>query len=96
MTRSLLSLVHGKIVDSNDDVVVLDMKELSAERFRFWCGLTLAISSCFFIGASFIVKKKALQRLNATGGVRAGSGGYGYLTDWLWWSGLLSSNAFRS
>ncbi|KAA8538617.1 hypothetical protein F0562_028189 [Nyssa sinensis] len=34
-------------------------------------GLVLALSSSFFIGASFIVKKKGLNKAGATG-VRAG------------------------
>ena len=55
----------------------------------FYIGLTLAISSTIFIGASFIVKKVALARLAARG-VRSSDGGYGYLTDWVWWLGFLS------
>lgn len=35
-------------------------------------GLVLALSSSFFIGASFIVKKKGLKRAGSSG-VRAGS-----------------------
>ncbi|KAK6945457.1 Magnesium transporter NIPA [Dillenia turbinata] len=35
-------------------------------------GLVLALSSSFFIGASFIVKKKGLKKAGASG-VRAGS-----------------------
>jgi len=56
---------------------------------NFYIGLTLAISSTIFIGASFIVKKIALQRLAASG-VRASDGGYAYLYDWVWWCGMLS------
>ena len=78
----------------------------------FYIGLTLALLSSFFIGSSFILKKKGLLRLcssaNSNGGggaddsynsmsgkktkmLRAGQGGYGYLKEWLWWSGLLTS-----
>lgn len=49
----------------------------------------LAVSSSLFIGASFIVKKKGLRRAG-TSGVRAGSGGYSYLREPLWWAGLLT------
>ncbi len=49
----------------------------------------LAVSSSFFIGTSFIVKKKGLRRAG-TSGVRAGSGGYSYLREPLWWAGLLT------
>jgi hypothetical protein len=45
-------------------------------------------------GSSFIIKKKALIRLNRTGGVRASAGGFGYLKEWIWWAGLLSSKHF--
>jgi hypothetical protein len=45
----------------------------------------------FLEGSSFIIKKKALIRLNRTGAVRAGAGGFGYLKEWIWWAGLLSS-----
>lgn len=49
----------------------------------------LAVSSSLFIGTSFIVKKKGLRRAG-TSGVRAGSGGYSYLREPLWWAGLLT------
>jgi magnesium transporter len=41
---------------------------MSADNIK---GLVLAISSSFFIGASFIVKKKGLKKAGASG-VRAG------------------------
>ena len=52
-------------------------------------GLVLASSSSAFIGSSFVVKKKGLKQAGATG-VRAGSGGYGYLKEPLWWIGMVS------
>jgi len=57
----------------------------------FYIGVGLAISSCFFIGSSFIIKKKALIRLSRYGEVRASAGGFGYLREWIWWAGLLTS-----
>jgi len=39
----------------------------------FYIGLTLAVSSSIFIGASFILKKKGLLRLAAKGTTRAGA-----------------------
>ncbi|KAL6504920.1 hypothetical protein OROHE_023678 [Orobanche hederae] len=50
-------------------------------------GFGLAVGSSAFIGSSFIVKKKGLQRAGASGS-RAGSGGYGYLLEPLWWIGM--------
>uniref|UniRef100_A0A8C2KMM3 Uncharacterized protein n=1 Tax=Cyprinus carpio TaxID=7962 RepID=A0A8C2KMM3_CYPCA len=61
-------------------------------NYNFWIGLTLAVLSAFLIGGSIILKKKALLRLASTGETRAGKGGHGYLKDWLWWGGLLTSN----
>lgn len=58
---------------------------------EFYVGLGLAVSSSFFIGSSFIIKKKALLRFSRIGGLRAGSGGYGYLKEWMWWTGLVTS-----
>ncbi|URE23630.1 hypothetical protein MUK42_17477 [Musa troglodytarum] len=52
-------------------------------------GLVLALSSSLFIGSSFIVKKKGLKRAGAHG-VRAGSGGFSYLYEPLWWVGMLT------
>ncbi|GLT44334.1 hypothetical protein SLA2020_182390 [Shorea laevis] len=52
-------------------------------------GLVLALSSSLFIGASFIVKKKGLKKAGASG-VRAGSGGYSYLVEPLWWAGMIT------
>lgn len=57
----------------------------------FYIGVGLAIFSCFFIGSSFIIKKKALIRLSRYGEVRASAGGFGYLREWIWWAGLLTS-----
>lgn len=59
---------------------------------EFYIGLGLAVSSSFFIGSSFIIKKKALIQLNRNGHLRASAGGFGYLRQWLWWAGLLTSN----
>ncbi|XP_038986979.1 probable magnesium transporter NIPA2 isoform X1 [Phoenix dactylifera] len=52
-------------------------------------GLVLALSSSAFIGSSFIFKKKGLKKAGATG-VRAGSGGYSYLYEPLWWFGMIT------
>lgn len=60
-------------------------------KTEFYIGLALAISSSFFIGSSFIIKKKALIQLNRTGNLRASAGGFGYLRQWLWWAGLVTS-----
>ncbi|CAK9155493.1 unnamed protein product [Ilex paraguariensis] len=43
-------------------------KGISSDNIK---GLVLAVSSSFFIGASFIVKKKGLKKAGASG-VRAG------------------------
>lgn len=56
-----------------------------------YVGVGLAIISSVFIGSSFIIKKVSLMRLTRTGCLRAGAGGFGYLKDWMWWSGLISS-----
>ncbi|XP_076345059.1 magnesium transporter NIPA2-like isoform X2 [Tachypleus tridentatus] len=57
---------------------------------NFYIGLSLAVSSSVFIGASFIIKKKGLLKISREGQIRAGLGGYGYLKEWLWWAGFLS------
>ena len=59
------------------------------DNTSFYIGLGLALGSTLFIGASYIVKKIALQRL-ASHGIRSSDGGYGYLLDWVWWCGMLS------
>ncbi|XP_065177658.1 magnesium transporter NIPA2-like isoform X2 [Sycon ciliatum] len=56
----------------------------------FYKGVALAVSSSAFIGASFIIKKKGLLRVGRSSDGRAGSGGYAYLREWLWWTGLLT------
>lgn len=66
-----------------------DIKKIATTR-EFYVGLLLAISSSFFIGASFIIKKKGLIRLARIGKQRAGAGGFGYLRDVVWWFGLIS------
>ena len=55
----LPSTKHGpKVGDSTDS--------------DFYKGLALALSSCLFIGTSFIVKKKGLLRVASDSGRRAG------------------------
>jgi putative uncharacterized protein (fragment) len=54
-------------------------------------GLFLALLSSLFIGSSFIIKKIGLLRLTKKGLTRAGAGGYGYLKEWVWLSGLACS-----
>ncbi|KAI4296199.1 hypothetical protein L6164_036175 [Bauhinia variegata] len=61
-------------------------KGMSSDNIK---GLCLALSSSFFIGASFIVKKKGLKKAGASG-IRAGSGGYSYLYEPLWWVGMIT------
>lgn len=46
------------------------------------------------LGASFIIKKKALVQISLGSGRRAANGGYGYLTNWLWWFGLSLSKLY--
>ncbi|WOH13486.1 hypothetical protein DCAR_0832996 [Daucus carota subsp. sativus] len=58
----------------------------SADNVR---GLVLALSSSAFIGTSFIIKKKGLMRAGASG-VGAGSGGYSYLKEPMWWAGMIT------
>ena len=53
-------------------------------------GVFLAFSSSAFIGASFVITRKALQRAAARGGKRAGDGGYAYFSEPLWWVGTLT------
>lgn len=61
----------------------------------FYIGLGLAISSSLFIGSSFIIKKKALIKLAQIDCIqRASEGGFGYLREWLWWFGVLTSKFF--
>ncbi|KAJ7968013.1 Protein of unknown function (DUF803) [Quillaja saponaria] len=61
-------------------------KGMSADNIK---GLVLALSSSFFIGVSFIVKKKGLKKAGASG-TRAGVGGYSYLYEPLWWVGMIT------
>lgn len=63
----------------------------SYDKASFFTGLALAILSTVFIGSSFIIKKKALIKINNQGNLRAGAGGFGYLREWMWWGGFISS-----
>ncbi|KAJ1634543.1 magnesium transporter NIPA-domain-containing protein, partial [Pavlovales sp. CCMP2436] len=64
----------------------IDAELLAGDNGR---GLALALFSGLLIGSSFIIKKKGLQ-LAAINGVRAGEGGYSYLKEPLWWSGMVT------
>ncbi|KAL2463376.1 putative magnesium transporter NIPA2 [Forsythia ovata] len=52
-------------------------------------GLVLAMSSSVFIGSSFIIKKKGLQKAGANGS-RASDGGHAYLLEPFWWAGMVT------
>ncbi|KAK4763079.1 hypothetical protein SAY86_008847 [Trapa natans] len=52
-------------------------------------GFILAVVSSAFIGSSFIIKKKGLQKAGSSG-PRASVGGYGYLLEPLWWIGMIT------
>ncbi|KAI9115019.1 hypothetical protein K1719_014032 [Acacia pycnantha] len=52
-------------------------------------GLVLAVSSSVFIGSSFIIKKKGLQKAGNAGN-RAASGGHAYLYEPWWWMGMIT------
>lgn len=86
MQYSTVDHDHGRHLYGGGDA---DVKELGEEGMGdAWIGVMLAASSSVFIGTSFIVKKKGLRKAGASG-VRAGSGGYSYLKEPLWWMGLL-------
>ena len=52
-------------------------------------GITLALASGFFIGSSFIFKKKGLIDTNALHG-NLGAG-HAYLKSPMWWTGMILS-----
>ncbi|XP_072953979.1 probable magnesium transporter NIPA2 [Typha angustifolia] len=52
-------------------------------------GFALALSSSAFIGSSFVIKKIGLKKA-AVSGTRAGSGGFSYLYEPLWWLGMIT------
>ncbi|XP_065669839.1 magnesium transporter NIPA2 isoform X1 [Hydra vulgaris] len=75
---------------SNTSLSTINMMATSQINYGdYYKGLALALSSCVFIGTSFIVKKKGLLRVR-TSGSRAGEGGYAYLKEWMWWIGLIT------
>ena len=74
---------------NRDDLLLETMSPPAPSEGTSTIGLALAMSSSLAIGASFIIKKKGLKRA-AVGGVRAGSGGYGYLREPMWWTGMLT------
>lgn len=53
-------------------------------------GTLLAVMSAIMIGTSFMVKKRGLQFAGSSGGLRAGSGGFSYLQQPMWWAGMLT------
>ncbi|KAJ3405893.1 hypothetical protein CcCBS67573_g05744 [Chytriomyces confervae] len=51
-------------------------------------GITLALTSAVFIGASFILKKKGLLDSNALHTATKRGDGHAYLKSMLWWTGM--------
>ncbi|XP_044755162.1 magnesium transporter NIPA2 [Coccinella septempunctata] len=60
------------------------------EDHNYLIGVILAVSSSLFIGGSYILKKLSLLKLSKSNSSRASAGGFGYLKDWIWWTGFLS------
>lgn len=89
-SASSVSISTTTLASTLNSSAASSLAELYAQT-DFYIGCGLAISSCFFIGSSFIIKKKALIRLSRHGEVRAAAGGFGYLKEWIWWAGLLTS-----
>ena len=93
MFVSGITTVLSKSLDSQGDAQLAGSSSASQDNKDFYIGLALAISSSAFIGTSFIVKKKGLLRVSRSSSSRAGSGGYAYLKEWLWWAGLITMAA---
>ena len=89
MLLSVVSSVLSKTPDT-DQAEAAESEPVAKYTRDFYIGLALAISSSAFIGTSFIIKKKGLLRVSRTSSSRAGSGGYAYLKEWLWWAGLIT------
>lgn len=83
-----------KMSTDKDRTSLNNLSELY-NKTEFYIGLSLAVCSSFFIGSSFIIKKKALIQLNRSGHLRASAGGFGYLRQWLWWAGLITSKLLK-
>ena len=82
---------YTQVFNSTDmNTVKYQNSDTASSNRDFYVGLALAVSSSIFIGMSFIVKKKGLLRVSRTSSFRAGSGGYAYLREWLWWVGLIT------
>ncbi|XP_077218031.1 putative magnesium transporter NIPA6 [Tasmannia lanceolata] len=81
MIRRVLNINEEKKIRAE-----IEMDSFSADNLK---GFILAILSSGFIGASFIIKKKGLRRA-ASSGIRAGVGGYSYLLEPLWWTGMIT------
>ncbi|CAF2943381.1 unnamed protein product [Rotaria sp. Silwood2] len=74
---------------SNFKVSTVTRLTIPINSNQFTIGVLLALASSLFIGTSFILKKKGLLKLTIyNGAIRAGSGGFGYLREFLWWAGL--------
>ncbi|XP_022788261.1 magnesium transporter NIPA2-like [Stylophora pistillata] len=90
------SLRKNSTVTSTATTVLSTLNTMTAadhadvDNRDFYTGLGLAISSSVFIGTSFIIKKKGLLKVTNSSGTRAGQGGYAYLKEWLWWSGMIT------
>ncbi|KAJ3205386.1 hypothetical protein HDU82_005230 [Entophlyctis luteolus] len=60
--------------------------QTESTTFRI-AGISLALASAAFIGASYIIKKKGLLDANAVDGKRPGTS-HGYLKSAMWWTGM--------
>ncbi|KAJ3097663.1 hypothetical protein HDU97_004690 [Phlyctochytrium planicorne] len=64
----------------------------SPDELPFWhkiVGISLALSSAFLIGASFVIKKRGLLDTNALHPTKRIGEGHNYLKSPLWWAGMI-------
>uniref|UniRef100_A0A2C9JIU6 Magnesium transporter NIPA2 n=1 Tax=Biomphalaria glabrata TaxID=6526 RepID=A0A2C9JIU6_BIOGL len=97
MTQSFSTTSHNFTFDFTTHNSTNNLTNVTAQKMStsdkdlqdFMIGLCLAIASSIFIGTSFILKKLGLLRYARKEAMRAGQGGYGYLKEWMWWTGMI-------
>ena len=88
MSESLIGDLQHLVNSAESALQKVNVRELHRDPKAI--GVFLAFSSSAFIGASFVMTRKALQRAAARGGKRAGDGGFAYFSEPLWWAGTVT------
>ncbi|CAH1766170.1 10804_t:CDS:2 [Entrophospora sp. SA101] len=89
----MINLIKRQVNSTVDDFIngtlTSDIQTIQNGILFKTIGISLAVSSGIFIGASFVLKKKGHLEANKLVQGKAAGEGHAYLLNRLWWIGMI-------